>query len=159
MAVTSSAPRESTSSRRSSTKRSRRPMTRSRMAPSCKTTTRRSSTRARRPTSPRSAHCGAVVRGATGLPPRLGHQFLNRVRVARKLFAEVLVATLGDENHVLDADADFLAWNVDPRFHGDHHALGQREIGQVGVVNLQADWMAETIDEVVVVAGVGEHLG
>src|SRR5260370_7620730 len=68
--------------------------------------------------------------------------------MAGKAVAEPHVARFSDEAVVLDAHAEILFGNVDTRFNGDDHAGLERCAMFPGVVNVQADVMAQAVDEI-----------
>src|SRR6202171_1418904 len=58
------------------------------------------------------------------------------------------MAGLGDEDAVLDADAEILVGDVDAGLDGDDHAGLQRRAVLSGVVDIEADMMAEAVNEI-----------
>src|SRR6266699_54785 len=78
----------------------------------------------------------------------LRHDLFNFIGIAGEAFAEQLVAGFGDEDVVFDAHAEILFGNVDTRFNGDDHAGLETCAMFPGVVNVQADVMAEAVDEI-----------
>jgi len=60
----------------------------------------------------------------------------------------VFVAIVGDEDVVLDAHTDSLLRDIDAWLHGNHHARLERQVIAHGVVNVQADRVAQPMDKV-----------
>src|SRR5271157_1890339 len=77
-----------------------------------------------------------------------GHELLNVFHCARQAPAEEFVPILGDEDVILDADANFLFGNINARLHGYHHAGLEGHIVVHGVMDVQADRVAQAMDEV-----------
>ena len=78
----------------------------------------------------------------------LAHDLLDLIDGSRQPRGQQFVTRGSDQNVVLDADADFFFRNIDPRLVGYDHARFERTVGVAGIVNLQADMVAQTVDEV-----------
>src|SRR5467141_5160743 len=76
------------------------------------------------------------------------HDLFDFNGVAGQAFAEQLVAGLGDEDVVLDADPEILFGDVDAGLDSDDHAGLQRRAVLSGVVDIEADIMAEAGNEI-----------
>src|SRR5438128_1813314 len=78
----------------------------------------------------------------------LGHDLLDLYDGAGQAGREQLVARFGDQHVVLDSHTQMFFWNVNARLDGHHHARFQRAIGRARVVDIQADVMAQSMNEV-----------
>src|SRR5882762_6414858 len=76
------------------------------------------------------------------------HDLFDFNGIAGEAFAEQLVAGLGDEDVVLDADPEILFGYVDAGLDGDEHAGLQRRAVLSGVVDIEADMMAEAVNKI-----------
>src|SRR5207249_2560287 len=77
-----------------------------------------------------------------------GHDFFDFIGIAREAFTEQLVAGFDDKDIVFDAHAEILFGDVDAGLNGNDHAGLESGAMVAGVVNVQADGMAEAVDEI-----------
>ena len=91
-------------------------------------------------------------------PARLGHQLLDRVGLHRQEPREVLVAALGDQDHVLEPDVHALVGYCQRRLDGEDHPRQQHLARRLHVVHFDADHVAQAVAGVVAVP-VHERLG
>src|SRR5271168_2312277 len=77
-----------------------------------------------------------------------GHDFFDFIGVAREAFAQEFVASFGDEDVVLDAHAEIFLGDVDAGFDGDDHAGLERFAVFAGVVDIETDVVAESVNEI-----------
>src|SRR5579862_6473957 len=78
----------------------------------------------------------------------LGHDFFDFVGVAGEAFAEEFVAGFGNQDVVFDADAEVFFGDVDAGLDGDDHAGLERFAVFAGVVDVEADVVAEAVNEI-----------
>ena len=77
------------------------------------------------------------------------HHRLDVVGRRRQLRREVLRTILGDEEIVLDPHPELLVGKVDPGLVGEHHSRHeQRFVGGSGVMGVEAELVAETVNEI-----------
>src|SRR5215813_2279060 len=82
------------------------------------------------------------------LPRAFSHDFFNRVGVAREFFAKESGPGFGDQEIVFDADAEVLFRDVNAGFDGNDHAGLKRFAVFGGIVDVEADAVAEAVNEV-----------
>src|SRR6267143_2045362 len=88
----------------------------------------------------------ASFRGLSALGGALGHYFFDFSGIAGQALAQELVAGFGDGQVVFNAHPEIFFRDVDARLHGDDHARLERLAGFSGVVDVEADVVAETVD-------------
>src|SRR5262249_28134778 len=66
----------------------------------------------------------------------------------REFLAEESGASFSDEEIVFDADSEVFLWDVNTGLDGDDHAGLERLAALAGIVNVEANAMAETVNEV-----------
>src|SRR6202158_271851 len=76
------------------------------------------------------------------------HDLFDFNGIAGEAFAEQFVTGFGDEDVVLDADAEILFGDVDAGLDGDDHAGLQRRAVLSGVVDIEGDMMAGAVNEI-----------
>lgn len=77
-----------------------------------------------------------------------GHDFFDIVGGTRKARGEKLVAICGDKNVVLDADTEIFLRDVNAGLVGDDHAGAKRAIVIGGIVDIEAQAVADSVDEI-----------
>src|SRR6266704_7220462 len=82
-----------------------------------------------------------------------GDPGFDRLQLAGDPLGEEAIAGFGDEDLVLDADAETPLGEVDARLHGDHGPHGEGEVVAPGVVDVEAHEMPEAVDERLEVSG------
>src|SRR5712672_4262139 len=87
----------------------------------------------------------------------LGHYFFDFGGVAGEALAQELVASFGDQDIVFDAHAEVFLGNVNTGLHGDDHAGLKRPAVLAGVVDVESDVMAESVN-VVLAEGVSMEI-
>src|SRR6266403_3209056 len=88
----------------------------------------------------------ASFRGPSALGGALGHYFFDFSGIAGQALAQELIAGLGDEHIIFDAHAEIFFEDVDAGLHGDDHAGLERSTVLAGIVDVEADVVAETVD-------------
>jgi len=76
----------------------------------------------------------------------LGHYFFDFGGVARQALAQELVAGFGDEHIIFDAHAKIFFGDIDAGLHGDDHAGLERLAGFSGIVDVEAEVVAESVN-------------
>ncbi len=76
------------------------------------------------------------------------HDLFDFTRISGEAFAEQPVAGFGDQDVVFDAHAKILFGDVDAWLNGDDHAGLERGAVFARVVNIEADMMAEAVNEI-----------
>src|SRR6266403_773026 len=76
----------------------------------------------------------------------LGHYFFDFGGVAGEAFAQEFIAGFGDEYVVFDADAQILFGDVDAWLHGDDHAGLERFAVVAGIMDIEANIVAEAVN-------------
>src|SRR5437588_2423558 len=86
----------------------------------------------------------------TATYPRMvlpGQSLFNFIRFPWQRGAQDPGAVLGDEDHVLDSNADALFRNVDAGLHRDYHTGFERG-RDIRIVNVDADGVSQTVREI-----------
>jgi hypothetical protein len=78
----------------------------------------------------------------------VGHDFFDFVGVAGEAFAQEFVAGFGDEDVVLNADPEIFFGDVNAGLDGDDHAGFERFAILAGIVDVEADVVAEAVNEI-----------
>jgi len=73
----------------------------------------------------------------------LGHYFFDFGGVAWETFAQEFVTRFGDQDIIFDAHTEIFLGDIDARLHGDNHARLERFAGVTGIVNIEANVVAE----------------
>ena len=76
------------------------------------------------------------------------HERFNLLCLHRKIRREVLGTVVGDQKIIFDPHPERLIGQVDPRFVGDHHARLERILIRAGIMSVEAERMAEAVDEI-----------
>ena len=74
-------------------------------------------------------------------------QFLDFLSGHRQAGGEGFRAVRGDEDVVLQPDAEAFAGHIDARFHCQHLTRGQRHVGRHGIMHFHADVMKRLVHE------------
>src|SRR5439155_25649077 len=80
------------------------------------------------------------------------------MRRARQADAEDFRPGLGNQHVILNADSQFLAWNINSWLYGEDHSGLDARRGVPGVVHVQSEEMTGGVNEVPAVTCVADHL-
>src|SRR5437870_2240106 len=108
------------------------------------------------PNANKQYKCACCWRSIVTAPFRLlgailssrSHNLFDFIRTARQALAQQFVARLGDKDVVLDPHAELFIRNINPRLDGDHHSRLQRPAIFTGVVDVEADIVAQPMNEI-----------